>query len=221
MGDDVFDGAHGADSGGGGDSATCVTVSSHDRDFVAPAVAAAAWPVGATQVMKGGARGRELFTVGQAFGCQNEPCPSRPIRAGEVLMETTRTKLRGVNLGSWLLLEKWMVPSLFEGLEATDETTWCARLGPAATERLRRHWAASSPARTSPGSPHGPQRGAHPDRALDLRPRLPYHPKRRPPPPLRDRRHRGARPCPRLGAGVRPARDHRPARRARMPERLR
>ena len=55
-------------------------------------------------------------------------------------METTRTKLRGVNLGSWLLLEKWMVPSLFEGLEATDETTWCAELGPAATERLRRHW---------------------------------------------------------------------------------
>lgn len=55
-------------------------------------------------------------------------------------METTRTKLRGVNLGSWLLLEKWMVPSLFEGLEATDETTWCAELGPAAAERLRRHW---------------------------------------------------------------------------------
>ncbi len=55
-------------------------------------------------------------------------------------MESTRTKLRGVNLGSWLLLEKWMVPSLFEGLEATDETTWCAELGPAAGERLRQHW---------------------------------------------------------------------------------
>ena len=27
-------------------------------------------------------------------------------------------KLRGVNLGGWLLLEKWMTPSLFEGLEA-------------------------------------------------------------------------------------------------------
>ncbi len=38
-------------------------------------------------------------------------------------------KMRGVNLGSWLVLEKWMVPSLFEGLEATDETTWCAELG--------------------------------------------------------------------------------------------
>ncbi len=49
-------------------------------------------------------------------------------------------KLRGVNLGSWLVLEKWMVPSLFEGLNATDETTWCAELGEAAGERLRQHW---------------------------------------------------------------------------------
>ncbi len=48
--------------------------------------------------------------------------------------------LRGVNLGSWLLLEKWMVPSLFEGLQATDETTWCVELGRAAPERLRAHW---------------------------------------------------------------------------------
>lgn len=49
--------------------------------------------------------------------------------------------LRGVNLGSWLVLEKWMVPSLFVGLAATDETTWCVELGPAASERLRAHWA--------------------------------------------------------------------------------
>jgi glucan 1,3-beta-glucosidase len=49
-------------------------------------------------------------------------------------------KLRGVNLGSWLVLEKWMVPSLFEGLQATDETTWCAELGAAAADSLRRHW---------------------------------------------------------------------------------
>ena len=39
------------------------------------------------------------------------------------------TRLRGVNLGGWLVLEKWMTPSLFEGLAATDETTWCAELG--------------------------------------------------------------------------------------------
>lgn len=56
-------------------------------------------------------------------------------------MDATSPKLRGVNLGSWLLLEKWMVPSLFEGLAATDETTFCAELGPAAAERLRPHWA--------------------------------------------------------------------------------
>jgi glucan 1,3-beta-glucosidase len=49
-------------------------------------------------------------------------------------------KLRGVNLGGWLVLEKWMTPSLFEGLQATDETTWCAEMGARAPERLKRHW---------------------------------------------------------------------------------
>jgi glucan 1,3-beta-glucosidase len=50
------------------------------------------------------------------------------------------TRLRGVNLGGWLLLEKWMAPSLFQGLAATDETTWCAELGRDAPARLRGHW---------------------------------------------------------------------------------
>jgi glucan 1,3-beta-glucosidase len=50
------------------------------------------------------------------------------------------TRLRGVNLGGWLVLEKWMTPSLFAGLEATDETTWCAELGRDAPARLRAHW---------------------------------------------------------------------------------
>ncbi|NMG43175.1 cellulase family glycosylhydrolase [Aromatoleum toluvorans] len=55
-------------------------------------------------------------------------------------MDLVSPELRGVNLGSWLLLERWMVPSLFEGLAATDETSFCAELGPAAAERLRAHW---------------------------------------------------------------------------------
>lgn len=55
-------------------------------------------------------------------------------------MKVAPIKLRGVNLGGWLVLEKWMVPSVFEGLAATDETTWCAELGDAASERLHRHW---------------------------------------------------------------------------------
>lgn len=50
-------------------------------------------------------------------------------------------KLRGVNLGGWLVLEKWITPSLFAGLQAVDETSWCVELGEAeATRRLRRHW---------------------------------------------------------------------------------
>ncbi|BBO90229.1 glycoside hydrolase family 5 protein [Desulfosarcina ovata] len=51
-----------------------------------------------------------------------------------------RACLRGVNLGGWLLLEKWMTPSLFQGLAAADETTWCAELGGDAPARLRAHW---------------------------------------------------------------------------------
>lgn len=49
-------------------------------------------------------------------------------------------KLRGVNLGGWLVLEKWMTPSLFEGLNATDETTYCAELGAQAEKSLTKHW---------------------------------------------------------------------------------
>ena len=50
-------------------------------------------------------------------------------------------RLRGVNLGGWLLLEKWISPSLFAGLAATDETTYCAELGlDEATRRLHHHW---------------------------------------------------------------------------------
>ena len=49
-------------------------------------------------------------------------------------------KLRGVNLGSWLVIEKWMVPSLFEGLNATDETSFCVELGARAEPVLKQHW---------------------------------------------------------------------------------
>jgi len=49
-------------------------------------------------------------------------------------------KLRGVNLGGWLVIEKWMVPSLFEGLQAKDETSFCVELGERAEPTLKRHW---------------------------------------------------------------------------------
>lgn len=60
------------------------------------------------------------------------PCPSIPERS---------TRLRGVNLGGWLVLEKWITPSLFQGLQATDETSFCVELGTdEATRRLHNHW---------------------------------------------------------------------------------
>jgi hypothetical protein len=35
--------------------------------------------------------------------------------------------IRGVNLGNWLVLEKWMDPAMFAGTEAEDEA-WLSRL---------------------------------------------------------------------------------------------
>lgn len=48
-------------------------------------------------------------------------------------------KLRGVNLGSWLVLEKWMVPDLYRGTDAPDEYTLCQTLGDKARRRLDQH----------------------------------------------------------------------------------
>lgn len=51
-----------------------------------------------------------------------------------------RKKIRGVNLGGWLVLEKWITPSLFTGLAAQDETSFCVELGSQAASRLTSHW---------------------------------------------------------------------------------
>ena len=45
--------------------------------------------------------------------------------------------LRGVNVGAWLVLEKWMTPSLFAGVEASDE--WSFSQTPGAREKLEAH----------------------------------------------------------------------------------
>ncbi len=49
-------------------------------------------------------------------------------------------KIRGVNLGGWLALEKWISPSVFAGVQAEDEYTLCQKLGrDKAAARLKRH----------------------------------------------------------------------------------
>lgn len=45
--------------------------------------------------------------------------------------------LYGVNLGGWLVLEKWMTPGLFKGTDAVDEYTFMQT--PGARDKLRRH----------------------------------------------------------------------------------
>lgn len=51
------------------------------------------------------------------------------------------TPVRGVNLGGWLVLEKWMTPAVFAGTNANDEYQFCQQLGYAEAEkRLRAHW---------------------------------------------------------------------------------
>lgn len=47
------------------------------------------------------------------------------------------TPLRGVNLGGWLILEKWMTPSLFEGTDAVDEYTFMQTEG--AADKIEKH----------------------------------------------------------------------------------
>jgi len=48
-----------------------------------------------------------------------------------------RRAVEGVNLGGWLLLERWMTPALFEGTDAQDEYTF-SKL-PNAKKRIERH----------------------------------------------------------------------------------
>jgi glucan 1,3-beta-glucosidase len=47
--------------------------------------------------------------------------------------------LRGVNLGGWLVLEKWMVPKVYRGTDAVDEYQLGNMLGKDARARLQQH----------------------------------------------------------------------------------
>lgn len=45
--------------------------------------------------------------------------------------------IRGTNLGGWLVLEKWMTPSLFDGTDANDEYSFMQTTD--ATQKIKRH----------------------------------------------------------------------------------
>ena len=67
------------------------------------------------------------------------PSDSRP--ADDISKPKTPdfSKLRGVNLGGWLVLEEWMVPDVYRGVDAPDEYSLCLALGDEAAGRLNRH----------------------------------------------------------------------------------
>jgi len=48
-------------------------------------------------------------------------------------------KLKGVNLGGWLVLERWIAPSLFKGLKVRDETGFCLELRESKLKKLQKH----------------------------------------------------------------------------------
>lgn len=51
----------------------------------------------------------------------------------------SRDKVWGVNLGNWLVLEKWMMESMFKDTDAKDEWTFSATV-PDAKNKLEHHW---------------------------------------------------------------------------------
>lgn len=61
-----------------------------------------------------------------------------------LLAQGATATLRGVNIGGWLLLEKWMTPSLFAQFGddgACDEWSFCQSLGyNGAQQQLAQHW---------------------------------------------------------------------------------
>ncbi|KAI4194451.1 MAG: hypothetical protein LQ346_003679 [Caloplaca aetnensis] len=64
-----------------------------------------------------------------------------PIFRRDVDFKWGTTKVRGVNLGGWLLLEPWITPSIFQNLDGSivDEWTLCEKV-PNARDILRKHW---------------------------------------------------------------------------------
>ncbi|WP_242972416.1 glycoside hydrolase family 5 protein [Lachnoclostridium sp. An169] len=57
-----------------------------------------------------------------------------------IMRDDSLSDIRGVNLGSWLVLERWMTPEVFEGTDAADEYT-LARAIPAEdyAARIEKH----------------------------------------------------------------------------------
>lgn len=80
---------------------------------------------------------RRSFIIGGAVAA-SLAAMKRP--AEGAVPAAAKTMWRGVNLGGWLALEKWIAPEPYAGTAAEDEFTLCSALGKAAaTDRLKIH----------------------------------------------------------------------------------
>jgi glucan 1,3-beta-glucosidase len=69
--------------------------------------------------------------------------PYSRAEARDLSFNYNNDKVRGVNLGGWLVLEPWITPSLFEkgGDSAVDEWTLTQNLGKSSAQTLlSQHW---------------------------------------------------------------------------------
>ena len=64
---------------------------------------------------------------------------AQPLKKSAGQANPAASKWRGVNLGSWLVLERWMVPEVYRGTDAPDEYSLCLALGGQAQTRLEQH----------------------------------------------------------------------------------
>ncbi len=82
-----------------------------------------------------------------SFSLCSEETTAKPfsrLEARDLSFDYNNQKVRGVNLGGWLVSEPWITPSLYEraGDGAIDEYTLCQTLGKdAALSLLSAHWA--------------------------------------------------------------------------------
>lgn len=83
-----------------------------------------------------------LATVALTLLASVQAAPATLFDKRDVAFNYDDNKVRGVNLGGWLLLEPWITPSLFSlSDDAVDEYTYTQKLGrEEARSRLSEHW---------------------------------------------------------------------------------
>ncbi|KAK4990287.1 hypothetical protein LTR50_002612 [Elasticomyces elasticus] len=74
------------------------------------------------------------------FLATSAPATDQPLRTPALASRSTALpdKIRGVNIGGWLVLESWMNPDVFDGTGAIDQ--WTLDSTPGAEAKLQAHW---------------------------------------------------------------------------------